>query len=127
MGCPDLARQEEFRTRNAGFADDVADERGVVVDLRRIEVTVAELDCRLNGALEVLVDGNLPRAETDRGHFHAVGKLHGLLQRFNDCFLFCRHDVLYLNGAGGTGRPGESASVGYLTEWYPRNHGFYLI
>ena len=115
MRRPDLARQEEFRAGNAGFADDVADQRGVVVDLRRIKVAVAELDRRLNGALEVLVDGDLPRAETDRRHFYAVGKLHGLLQRFNDCFLFCRHDVLCLNGAGGTGRPGESA-CGVMSE-----------
>lgn len=78
---PDFAGDEEFRPGDAGLADRLAHQDGVVVDLRRIEMAIAELDCRLNRALEVFIERNLPCTEADCRHFNAVGELCELRKR----------------------------------------------
>ena len=81
VGGPKLARDEEFRTVDAAFANRLAEELGVVVDLSRVEVTVAQINGRSNDGLEVIVERNLPGSECKRRHDRTVGKRDGAFDR----------------------------------------------
>lgn len=66
---PDFGGDEQLLARDAGFGDGLADFRFVVVDLRGVDVTIAEIQAHLHRIDDLLIlEAKGAEAECGDGH-----------------------------------------------------------